>query len=169
MALQLGHVDVGAVVDRLDVLLVQRDADEHADDGLRHRHRGKEILGLALVLVALGEDVVAAHDEQPGVTVLAQELVDAERGLLRGALQRPRRIRFLHHARRIDDVVVAHHADEARLGRERAPRLLTQRITLRFSERLLVRRGERRERRSDGERCGEGGVRVHSESERTAP
>jgi hypothetical protein len=79
MVLQPRDVFLRRVVDRGDLLVFQRDADQHSDQGLRHRHRDEAALGGAPVLVALCVDRVALHNEEAGVAIGREELVDIHR------------------------------------------------------------------------------------------
>ena len=63
---QLGHVGRRLIVDRADVALGDRDADQHRGHGLGHRPRREALPVGAVVLVALDEDGVVARDQQPG-------------------------------------------------------------------------------------------------------
>src|SRR6185436_7999975 len=94
------------------------------------RGRGEAVPGIAAVLVALGKDGVALEDEEPGVAIRVQELVQPEVGHAFGALERARRRGLLHPVGRIELVHAAPDVDQA-LGLE---------------EDVLVRRCERQGR-----------------------
>jgi hypothetical protein len=117
MALELGDV-LGRLVVEGKLVLVNGDADQHAQHGLGDRGGGEAVAGRAAVLVALGEDGVALEDEQPGVGMRVEELVEQllERGGGRGALELARLGGFAHAARRMELVHAAPDVDELAVG-----------------------------------------------------
>src|SRR5262249_53904259 len=72
---------------------------------------------VAAVLVALGDDGVALEDEEAGVLVRVEKLVEAEVRRAADALQRTGLRRPVHAVRRVDLVHVAPQVDELRVRR----------------------------------------------------
>src|SRR6185503_13399158 len=108
----------------------------------------EEMLGLAVVLVALVEDRVARQDEEPGVAVPGEEVVDARDGgvavlvgyrrLERRALERQDRLAARDLVRGGELVPVAVEPDEAALRELRAVEGIADRVALPLAEGLFV-------------------------------
>ena len=75
MAFERRNVLVRAIFQR-KFFLVDCNADEHAEHGLGDRGGGEAVACGASVLVALGEHGVALEDEEPGVAVRVEEVVE---------------------------------------------------------------------------------------------
>ena len=79
---KLGHVGGRGIIDRADVALGDRDADEHRRHGLGHRPRREAMPVRAAILVALDEDGVTARDQQAGRRGPLQVVVQRQVGVL---------------------------------------------------------------------------------------
>ena len=162
-ACQLRDIRLGAIVNGPNISFVQRDADQHRDDRLRHRKGRHALLGRAVVLIALDEDGVASEDEEARGAVARQEVVEIpglglvgvpDRGFGRGALQRPHLYAAIHLVRRKDFVEAAHHAHQT--ARLRAHLLRADWIGLGLAERELIGRGKRPRREEQASEKNQG-------------
>src|SRR5688572_27858487 len=144
-SVEVGDVLPRLIVDRGDAPLADRNADEHRHDSLRHRHRRHAVCGRAVVLVALGEDRVAAHDREARGAVAREVVVEARAFALESkrdvglALEAPelqRALPLANLARRIHLVTAAELADQAAcLDARPGP---ADRVALGLAERKLV-------------------------------